>query len=219
LPKVLLVVLDDTGFGHLGCYGSPIATPNFDALAADGVRYNNMHTTALCSTSSGCRCRKLGVRRRPAGMSVRWADHDGGFASGVSDRLSAGRWASAVGSFGCGEGARDPAAAHQLAVLQRQAGRPGLTWADRAVIAALALRVPPGDASDASPSDLRRHDPMSTPCHQDATRRPVHEVDRSMRSGGERGRAGAARITGVRSCSRGCLRSMRRRAGEPSPLS
>jgi arylsulfatase A-like enzyme len=53
-PNVLIVVLDDTGFGQLGCYGSPIETPNFDALAANGLRYNNMHTTALCSPSRSC---------------------------------------------------------------------------------------------------------------------------------------------------------------------
>ena len=53
-PNVLFVVLDDTGFGNLGCYGSPIATPNFDALAANGLRFNNMHTTALCSPSRSC---------------------------------------------------------------------------------------------------------------------------------------------------------------------
>ncbi len=53
-PNVLFVVLDDTGFGNLGCYGSPIETPNFDALAADGLRFNNMHTTALCSPSRAC---------------------------------------------------------------------------------------------------------------------------------------------------------------------
>jgi len=53
-PNVLFIVLDDTGFGHLGCYGSPIRTPNLDALAADGLRYNNMHTTALCSPSRSC---------------------------------------------------------------------------------------------------------------------------------------------------------------------
>ncbi len=39
---------------HLGCFGSPIRTPNIDALAADGLRYNNMHTTALCSPSRSC---------------------------------------------------------------------------------------------------------------------------------------------------------------------
>ena len=53
-PNVLFIVLDDTGFGQLGCYGSPIATPSFDALAADGLRYSNMHTTALCSPSRSC---------------------------------------------------------------------------------------------------------------------------------------------------------------------
>ena len=34
-PNVLFIVLDDTGFGHLGCYGSPIATPNLDGIAAE----------------------------------------------------------------------------------------------------------------------------------------------------------------------------------------
>ena len=53
-PNVLFIVLDDTGFGQLGCYGSPIKTPNLDALAAGGLLYNNMHTTALCSPSRSC---------------------------------------------------------------------------------------------------------------------------------------------------------------------
>ncbi|MGY1710426.1 arylsulfatase [Geodermatophilus sp. SYSU D00758] len=53
-PNVLVVVLDDTGYGQLGCYGSPIATPNLDALAAGGLLYSNMHTTALCSPSRSC---------------------------------------------------------------------------------------------------------------------------------------------------------------------
>lgn len=53
-PNVLTVVLDDTGFGQLGCYGSPIRTPNLDRIAAAGVRFSNMHTTALCSPSRSC---------------------------------------------------------------------------------------------------------------------------------------------------------------------
>jgi arylsulfatase A-like enzyme len=53
-PNVMFIVLDDTGFGHLGCFGSPIETPNLDALAANGLRYTNMHTTALCSPSRSC---------------------------------------------------------------------------------------------------------------------------------------------------------------------
>lgn len=53
-PNVLFIVLDDTGFGQLGCYGSPIRTPNLDKLAKNGLLYNNMHTTALCSPSRSC---------------------------------------------------------------------------------------------------------------------------------------------------------------------
>jgi arylsulfatase len=49
-----MIVLDDTGYGQLGCYGSPIETPNLNALAAGGLLYRNMHTTALCSPSRSC---------------------------------------------------------------------------------------------------------------------------------------------------------------------
>ncbi len=53
-PNVLFIVLDDVGFGQLGCYGSPLHTPNMDALAENGLRSNNMHTTALCSPTRAC---------------------------------------------------------------------------------------------------------------------------------------------------------------------
>lgn len=53
-PNVIMVVLDDTGFAHLGCYGSTMATPHIDRLAAGGLRYTNFHTTALCSPSRAC---------------------------------------------------------------------------------------------------------------------------------------------------------------------
>jgi arylsulfatase A-like enzyme len=48
-PNVVVIVLDDVGFAHLGCYGSTIETPHIDALAADGRRYSNFHTTSMCS--------------------------------------------------------------------------------------------------------------------------------------------------------------------------
>ena len=48
-PNVVVIVLDDTGFAHLGCFGSDIDTPNIDRLAEGGLRYTNFHTTALCS--------------------------------------------------------------------------------------------------------------------------------------------------------------------------
>ncbi len=53
-PNVLFIVQDDTGFGQMGCYGSPIDTPNIDALAKNGLLFNNMHTTALCSPTRSC---------------------------------------------------------------------------------------------------------------------------------------------------------------------
>ena len=53
-PNVIFIVQDDTGFGQLGCYGGPIKTPNLDSLAANGLLYNSMHTTALCSPTRSC---------------------------------------------------------------------------------------------------------------------------------------------------------------------
>jgi arylsulfatase A-like enzyme len=53
-PNVLLILLDDTGYGHLGCFGGLTETPHMDRLAANGLRYNNFHTTALCSPSRAC---------------------------------------------------------------------------------------------------------------------------------------------------------------------
>ena len=50
-PNVIYILLDDMGFAQLGCYGSSINTPNIDKLAKDGLRYNNFHTTAVCSAT------------------------------------------------------------------------------------------------------------------------------------------------------------------------
>ncbi|MGH9051057.1 MAG: arylsulfatase, partial [Acidimicrobiia bacterium] len=53
-PNVVVIVLDDLGFGQLGCFGSDIATPAIDALATNGLRYNRFHVTALCSPTRAC---------------------------------------------------------------------------------------------------------------------------------------------------------------------
>jgi len=53
-PSVVYIVLDDVGFSALGCYGGPVETPNIDRIAADGVRYTQWHTTALCSPTRSC---------------------------------------------------------------------------------------------------------------------------------------------------------------------
>ncbi len=53
-PNVLVIVLDDLGFAQLGCYGSDIATPAIDGLAAGGLRYRRFHVTAMCSPTRAC---------------------------------------------------------------------------------------------------------------------------------------------------------------------
>ena len=48
-PNVVVVLLDDVGFGALGTFGGPVPTPALDKVAAEGLRYNQFHTTGLCS--------------------------------------------------------------------------------------------------------------------------------------------------------------------------
>lgn len=48
-PNVVIVLLDDVGFGAASTFGGPVATPTLDSLAREGLRYNRFHTTAMCS--------------------------------------------------------------------------------------------------------------------------------------------------------------------------
>jgi arylsulfatase A-like enzyme len=48
-PNVLIVLIDDVGFGASSAFGGPCNTPNAERLAANGLKYNRFHTTALCS--------------------------------------------------------------------------------------------------------------------------------------------------------------------------
>ncbi len=48
-PNVVIVLIDDMGFGQPSTFGGPIAMPTLDRLAKDGLRYNNFHVTTLCS--------------------------------------------------------------------------------------------------------------------------------------------------------------------------
>lgn len=48
-PNIVVVLLDDAGFGAAGTFGGPVPTATFDRLANQGLRYNAFHTTALCS--------------------------------------------------------------------------------------------------------------------------------------------------------------------------
>jgi hypothetical protein len=48
-PNVLLILLDDVGFGASSAFGGPCQTPTAERLAVDGLKYNRFHTTALCA--------------------------------------------------------------------------------------------------------------------------------------------------------------------------
>jgi arylsulfatase len=66
-PNVVVILVDDLGFGQFGCYGSTIDTPNIDRLAANGLRYTNFHVTPLCSPTraallTGRNHHEVGVR-------------------------------------------------------------------------------------------------------------------------------------------------------------
>ncbi len=53
-PNVLYIVLDDVGFSVISSYGGPVPTPNIDRIVSEGLRYTQMHTTALCSPTRSC---------------------------------------------------------------------------------------------------------------------------------------------------------------------
>ena len=52
-PNVVVILADDLGYSDLGCYGSEIATPNLDSLAADGLRFTQFYNTARCWPTRG----------------------------------------------------------------------------------------------------------------------------------------------------------------------
>ncbi|MGH3503756.1 MAG: arylsulfatase [Nocardioidaceae bacterium] len=75
-PNVVVMVLDDVGFGSLGCYGSEIATPAMDSIAQRGVRYTNFHVTPLCSPTRASLL--TGRNHHAVGMSL-LSNADSGF--------------------------------------------------------------------------------------------------------------------------------------------
>ena len=77
-PNILVILFDDMGFGSLGCYGGDAETANIDALAGNGLRYNNFHTTALCSPTRASLL--TGRDHHAVGMST-IANADSGFPS------------------------------------------------------------------------------------------------------------------------------------------
>jgi len=71
-PNVVIAILDDVGFGDLGCFGSEIETKCIDALAASGVRYNNFHVTALCAPTRACLMTGQNAHKVGVGNIAEW---------------------------------------------------------------------------------------------------------------------------------------------------
>jgi len=83
--NVVIVVLDDVGFSDLGCYGSEIATPAMDNLAAEGIRYNNFHVTAMCSPTRASLLTGRNPHSVGVGIIAEWANGMPGYDGRIHD--------------------------------------------------------------------------------------------------------------------------------------
>ena len=78
-PNVLYILLDDTGYSQIGCYGSSVATPNIDSIAADGLRYSDFHVNAMCSPTrasllTGCNNHTVGFSYLGNNDPIEWLE-------------------------------------------------------------------------------------------------------------------------------------------------
>lgn len=91
-PNILVILADDLGFSDLGCYGSEIATPTFDKLAVEGLRFTQFSNTAKCHSSrvsllSGRWCRQAGDQSLRRAITIPEMLSTAGYFSAM-----AGKW-------------------------------------------------------------------------------------------------------------------------------
>ncbi len=91
-PNIVLIMADDLGFSDLGCYGSEIETPNLDALAAGGLRFNQFYNTAKCHSSrvallTGLYCGQAGNESMKRGATIAEVLREAGYFTAMS-----GKW-------------------------------------------------------------------------------------------------------------------------------
>ncbi len=72
-PNVVVILLDDVGFGQTGTFGGPIPTPALDKLAANGLRYTRFHTTAICGPSRAALITGRNHHNAGSGFLAEWA--------------------------------------------------------------------------------------------------------------------------------------------------
>ena len=87
-PNVVIVLVDDLGFSDLSCYGSEIATPNLDALAASGVQWTNFHVTPMCSPTRAALLTGVNPHRAGAGHVANSDPGFPGYAAELADDVS-----------------------------------------------------------------------------------------------------------------------------------
>src|SRR5258705_956744 len=76
-PNIVLIMADDMGFSDLGCYGSEIATPNLDKLAAGGLRFTQFYNTARCCPTRAALLTGLYSHQAGVGHMVQDNGHPG----------------------------------------------------------------------------------------------------------------------------------------------
>ncbi|MDP3626434.1 MAG: arylsulfatase [Hydrogenophaga sp.] len=84
-PNIVFVVLDDVGYSDIGCYGSEIATPRMDELAAKGARYSNFHVTSMCSPTRACLLTGRNSHTVGVGIIAEWSSGFPGYSGQVSN--------------------------------------------------------------------------------------------------------------------------------------
>ena len=80
-PNVVIVLLDDVGFGATATFGGPVPSPTGDALAREGLRYNRFHTTALCSPTRAALLTGRNHHAVNTGNITEWATGYDGYSS------------------------------------------------------------------------------------------------------------------------------------------
>jgi len=72
-PNVVVILLDDVGFGQVSTFGGPVPTPRLDELAAEGLRYTRFHTTAICAPSRAALITGRNHHNCGSGFLTEWA--------------------------------------------------------------------------------------------------------------------------------------------------
>jgi arylsulfatase len=97
-PNVLIILLDDVGFGQPDTYGGPVHTPTLSRIAGEGISYNTFHTTSICSPTRAALLTGRNHHRVGSGtIAERAVDWDG--YTGLIPRTSA-TLAKVLGNYG-----------------------------------------------------------------------------------------------------------------------